>query len=177
MKKKISLLIITMCMLSCAKTSLSIEKNANNYNELPTYSGSFEGYIFFENYQNSLFLVREMYFDDLQPYIVNESEFCGLLDKEINFKSEESNLPDIELDSYISDFSRLEEKNKYRIVYPIAVSTNEELNKIKTLVSDFKFEIVFSDNAVSLEKNEYTQKLNEPVSFLLLNEGKEIEID
>ena len=37
--------------------------------------------------------------------------------------------------------------------------------------------IVFSDNAESTEKNECIQKLNEPVSFLLLNDGEEIEID
>ena len=37
--------------------------------------------------------------------------------------------------------------------------------------------IVFSDNAESTEKNECIQKLNEPVSFLVLNDGEEIEID
>lgn len=37
--------------------------------------------------------------------------------------------------------------------------------------------IAFSDNAESAEKNKCIQKLNEPVSFLLLNDGEEIEID
>ena len=36
--------------------------------------------------------------------------------------------------------------------------------------------IAFSDNAGATEKNECIQKLNEPVSFLLLNDGEEIEI-
>lgn len=37
--------------------------------------------------------------------------------------------------------------------------------------------IAFSDNAESAEKKECIQKLNEPVSFLLLNDGEEVEID
>ena len=37
--------------------------------------------------------------------------------------------------------------------------------------------IAFSDNAGATEKKECIQKLNEPVSFLLLNDGEEIEID
>lgn len=37
--------------------------------------------------------------------------------------------------------------------------------------------ISFFDNAGATEKNEFIQKLNEPVSFLLLNDGEKIEID
>ena len=50
-------------------------------------------------------------------------------------------------------------------------------------ISDYHFKnyinimIAFSDNAGATEKNECIQKLNEPVSFLLLNDGEEIEID
>lgn len=175
--KKICLVIITVCLLSCTKAPLSREKDASNYDELPIYSGLFEGYIYFANYRNSLYLVQEMYFDNLQPYIVNETEFCSLLEKETNYESKQSSLPDVELDSYISDFSRLEGKNKYRIVYSICAHSDDDLKKTKTLVSEFKFKIAFSDNTVATEKNEYIQKLNEPVQFLLLNDGKEIEIN
>lgn len=176
MIKKIGFMIIIFCMLSCANINIPSKNGTVKYDDLPIYSGTFEGYMYFENYQNSLYLVQEIYFDDYQPYIINESEFYRLLDKNLSSVAQEINIPDIQLENYISDFTLLENKNRYRIVYSIYIQTNAEFRKLKDSVSNFKFEIAFSDGSSATEKNEYIQKLDKPVVFKLLNEGNEIVI-
>jgi predicted nucleotide-binding protein len=121
-----------------------------------------------------MYLVREMYFDDLQPYILNESEFCNLLGKNNDNETEEISIPDIKLENYISDYDVMKEKNKYRIVYSIGAQLDNALEELKDLVTDFKFEIAFSDNSKGDEKNKYVEKLGDKVCFELLNDGKEI---
>lgn len=121
-----------------------------------------------------MYLVREMYFDDLQPYILNESEFCNLLGKNNDNETEEISIPDIKLENYISDYDVMKEKNKYRIVYSIGAQLDNALEELKDLVTDFKFEIAFPDNSKGDEKNKYVEKLGDKVCFELLNDGKEI---
>ena len=174
MLKKIVLVIISLCMISCTNIINSSQKDNSEYEDFPTYSGTFEGYMYFENHQNSMYLVREMYFDDLQPYILNESEFCNLLGKYNDNETEELSIPDIKLENYISDYDVIKEKNKYRIVYSIGVQSEDAFEEVKDLVIDFKFEIAFSDNAEGDEKNKYVEKLGDKVCFKLLNEGEEI---
>jgi hypothetical protein len=121
-----------------------------------------------------MYLVREMYFDDLQPFILNESEFCNLLGKNNDNETEEISIPDIKLENYISDYDVMKEKNKYRIVYSIGAQLDNALEELKDLVTDFKFEIAFPDNSKGDEKNKYVEKLGDKVCFELLNDGKEI---
>ena len=163
-------------MAACADPVHSGKNDTSEQENVPAYSGTFDGYMYFEKYQDSLYLVREMYFDDLQPYILNESDFCNLIADYVSVKEQADTLPEIQNAKYISDYDALKEKNRYRIVYSVDNSSDEDLQALKESISDFEFEVAFSDASIT-EKNEYIQKLAAPVRFELLNEGNEIEMD
>lgn len=176
MKKSLFAILLSICLISCGTGSGKVgQDSGTSYDNLPAYTGTFKGYIFLEEYQNKQYLIRDLYYSDLQPYVVNESDFYDQTRGYLDDDNENSEIPDLDLKEYVSD--DLQCLNRYRVSTPIKAETEEQKNTLKDILTDFKFEIAFAKSSGASAQLQYVQKLSEPVSFTLLNDGAAIAVE
>lgn len=120
-------------------------------------------------------MVRELYYSDLEPYIVNEAEFTTEIKDYLDDDNENSEIPDLDLKEYVSD--DLQGLSRYRTSTPIKAETEEQKNTLKDILSDFEFEIAFAKSSGASAQLQYVQKLPDPVVFTLLNDGNAIAVE
>ncbi|MEE8808445.1 MAG: hypothetical protein SOI44_08520 [Lactimicrobium sp.] len=120
-------------------------------------------------------MVRDLYYSDLQPYVVNESDFYDRIKDYLDDDNENSEIPDLDLKEYVSD--DLQGLSRYRTSTPIKAETEEQKNTLKDILSDFEFEIAFTKSSGASAQLQYVQKLPEPVSFTLLSDGNAIAVE
>ena len=173
MKKSLAVFVaVTGLLLSACsgKVTHPANKNYSDYSSLEVYDGTFDSFMYVEEYQNHLYLILDMYYDKLQPYIINTGEFERLLSNQADDDAETDNLPTIDYSQYVSDYDLLAMKSNYKITH--ALKDSDTFTSLSKDISDFKFEILFSEKGFST--GEFVQRLESPISFKLLNDGKPI---
>lgn len=173
MKKSLALFVaVTGLLLSACsgKVTHQASKNYSDYSSLEVYDGTFDSFMYVEDYQNHLYLILDMYYDKLQPYIINTGEFERLVSNQADDNADTNNLPAIDYSQYVSDYDSLAMKSNYKITQPL--KNSETFTSLSKDISDFKFEILFSEKGN--DTGEFVQRLEKPISFKLLHDGKTI---
>lgn len=167
------LIILIFCLLltACSKNvTHSTSKNYSDYSDLEVYDGTFDSFMYVEEYQNHHYLILDMYYDKLQPYIMNTGEFEKLISNQTDDNEGTDSLPAINLTEYGIDYDSLKTKNNYKITH--ALKDSDTFTVLSNDISDFKFEILFSEKGN--DSGKFIQRFEKPISFVLLNEGKPI---
>lgn len=173
MKKSLAVFVaVTGLLLSACsgKVTHSASKNYSDYSSLEVYDGTFDSFMYVEEYKNHLYLILDMYYDKLQPYIINTGEFERLISNQADDNADTDNLPAIEYSQYVSDYDSLAMKSNYKITQPLKDS--DTFTTLSKDISDFQFEILFSEK--ENDTGAFVQRLEKPISFKLLNDGKPI---